>query len=199
MRTHSKRFRGFTLVELMVVVTIIAILAAVATYAYGRITKRSRLNEAFAFMAAVHAGEDIYRSDHGVYCGLKSNAAISGDGDWDPGDPDAIRGGKARWSSPTYDWSDCQINPPAHTRFRWILVADVAGSACIDPGNVNTERGPEAIPACNAIDEFADPPNSDWYYIIAQADQDGDGFMSCFGSSSEMDNNHWSIKQIELE
>ena len=201
MRTNQKPSSGFTLVELMVVVTIIAILAAVATYAYGRITKRSRINEAVAFMAGVHAGEDLYYSDHQDFCGLAPNAAITGDGDWDPGDPGDIEGMATRWDSPTYDWSDCQINPPSHTRFRWILVADVAGSACVPPGNVATEDyGPLAIPACESIEgAYTATPTADWYYIVAQADQDGDGFMSCFGSSNAMTNNHWTIGGIELE
>ena len=194
MRTQSKSSEGFTLVELMVVVTIIAVLAAVATYAYGRVTKRSRINEAVSMMAAIHAGEDLYFTDHDQFCGL-APMPVTGDSDWDPADPALIRGKSTAWSPHTYDWSDCQINPASHTRFRWILVAREGGTACVSPGTVTTEDyGALPIPACDSVDTAGD-----WYYMVAQADQDSDGNMSCFGSSNGMTNNHWTIEGIELE
>ena len=48
--------QGFTLIELMIVVAIIGILAAVALPAYQDYTKRAKMTEAIKFMAAAKTG-----------------------------------------------------------------------------------------------------------------------------------------------
>ena len=59
--------KGFTLVELLVVVLIIAILAAVALPQYTTAVERSRATEALTLMAAISESVQRYRFHQGVW------------------------------------------------------------------------------------------------------------------------------------
>ncbi len=56
--------RGFTLIELMITVAIVAILAAVALPAYGDYVRRGQLPEAFAGMADLRVKMENYYQDN---------------------------------------------------------------------------------------------------------------------------------------
>ncbi len=197
----KKNSAGFTLVELMVTVTIVAILGAVAVAAYGRVTKRSRINEAIQFMAAVHAGEELYYTDNEEYCGLAPatdpnlNCNTTSCTDWDPVNAQSIKGRATNWT-PDAMWAACQVNTPGHTRFRYTLVAAAGGTNCVDPTvGLDTQfHGNPLLEPCSSLDD-----SGHWYYIIAQADQDSDGYFSAFGASSGMTDFHWSQEGVELE
>src|SRR5690554_6146121 len=57
--------KGFTLIELMIVVAIIGILAAIAIPAYQNYTIRARVSEAASVAASVKTAVGIYTSDVG--------------------------------------------------------------------------------------------------------------------------------------
>lgn len=60
---------GFTLMELLITVTIIAILAAIAVPAYGRVIERSRWRTAQDVLQTIYAGEQTYATTHNDnYC-----------------------------------------------------------------------------------------------------------------------------------
>jgi prepilin-type N-terminal cleavage/methylation domain-containing protein len=60
MKRLIKKMAGFTLVELMIVVVILGILAAVAIPAFSRYVKRSKTSEASANLRAIYQGEVAY-------------------------------------------------------------------------------------------------------------------------------------------
>lgn len=81
MATHcpcrpARRAQGFTLIELMVTVAIVAILAAVALPAYSRYITRSRIPEATANLAAWQTKMEQWFQDSQTY----QNAAGTGCG-----------------------------------------------------------------------------------------------------------------------
>src|SRR5438105_3327612 len=66
--TAMKRLQqGFTLIELMIVVAIVGILAAIALPAYQDYVIRSKMSEAIAAIAACKTSVAEYASSHGAY------------------------------------------------------------------------------------------------------------------------------------
>ncbi|RJX33289.1 MAG: prepilin-type N-terminal cleavage/methylation domain-containing protein [Oxalobacter sp.] len=67
--TFRKQFRGFTLIELMVTVAIVAILAAVAVPAYTEYVRRGRTQEATSALANGRVQLEQYFQDVRAYAG----------------------------------------------------------------------------------------------------------------------------------
>ena len=63
----SKDAKGFTPVELMVVVVIVGVLAAVAVPMYTRTIKNSRTTEATARLSAIMKAAKLYYTQHGSW------------------------------------------------------------------------------------------------------------------------------------
>jgi type IV pilus assembly protein PilA len=68
--------KGFTLIELMIVVAIIGILAAIAIPAYQDYTVRSQVTEGLNLASAVETGVAEYFANTGNWPALNSNAGI---------------------------------------------------------------------------------------------------------------------------
>ena len=63
------RPRGFTLIELMIVVVIVAILAAIAIPSYSDYVRRSRITEAVAVLSGMRVKMEQYFQDNRTYAG----------------------------------------------------------------------------------------------------------------------------------
>jgi general secretion pathway protein G len=67
--------RGFTLIEILVAATIIAVLSMVAVTSYGSINKRSRDAKRKSDLEQIRSALEMYRADNGTYpkvCGWAS-------------------------------------------------------------------------------------------------------------------------------
>jgi prepilin-type N-terminal cleavage/methylation domain-containing protein len=64
--------RGFTLIELMIVVVIVGVLGSVAVYAYRKQVNRAREAEVMAMLGEMRAKEEAYKTEMGAY--LSTNA-----------------------------------------------------------------------------------------------------------------------------
>lgn len=78
---HRKMQQGFTLLELMIVVAIIAILSAIALPIYSDYVTRSKITEATNNLSAYRVSMEQYYQDNRNYgttaCGIDANAASS--------------------------------------------------------------------------------------------------------------------------
>lgn len=76
-----KKQQGFTLIELMIVVAIIGILAAIAIPAYQDYTARAQASEGFSATSGIRTEIGVYSSENGGLSGVESDAAISDQAD----------------------------------------------------------------------------------------------------------------------
>jgi prepilin-type N-terminal cleavage/methylation domain-containing protein len=61
------RRKGFTLIEVLIVVIILGVLATIAIPQFTKVTKRARLAEAWTNLAAIRTAQAIYYMEHGNY------------------------------------------------------------------------------------------------------------------------------------
>ena len=79
----KKRNFGFTLTELMIVVVIIGVLAAIALPAYRSYVIRAHRADAKNALLAVQLAEEKWRANHTSYTALMTNLGYSGDSNQD--------------------------------------------------------------------------------------------------------------------
>ncbi len=96
MKHFDRKLPGFTLIELMIVVAIIGILAAIAIPNFLRFQCRAKQGEAKTTLSAIHVGEESYRT--------------ANDGD--------VWGAEGAFGT-----SGVVLNPPAQRRYRFSVAA----------------------------------------------------------------------------
>lgn len=158
--------RGFTLVELLAVIAMIGVLAAIATVGYRKYLHGAHTSEAKAVMGAIRIAEESRRAETLQYvdCGTV----------WYPSAPN---GNKWHWINPGHAnfacWQALNVINDSPTMFGFIVRAGAPGAvvAVVQGGWTDAPTWPGG-------------PNEPWYTIEARGDSDGNGVQSRFVASS---------------
>lgn len=155
--------QGFTLVELLVVVTIVGILATVAVVAYGRYMRKSRVaSEVPAMFAELKTREEAWAAENGSYL----STGVDEDDFWPPALPG--NGGSVNLSSIMADaeWTDLRVQTGTNALYcQYVVVAGLGG----DGSNI----GPLGDDLFGGV-----VPSRNWYYLLAQCDMDSDPLVN---------------------
>lgn len=139
--------KGFTLVELLVVVAIIAILSAVGVTVYSNIQLQTKNEKRKADIQAIHKALEIYKSNYGLYPGTngQSCGGTGGCPTTAPSDTSAwtaLVGGSSYYSSGAspVDPINASSNGKSYT-----YVYDGLGGLCINWLENNSTQYPYCI------------------------------------------------------
>jgi prepilin-type N-terminal cleavage/methylation domain-containing protein len=165
-----RRARGFTLVELMTVVVMVGILAAIGISLFRKWVYHSRSVEAVGMIESIRVAQERWRAENGMYLDVSSSLSTPY--------PMASPG------RTLYDWN--QVGGDQYARWR-LLNPTVSGPVMF---GYSTKAGPPfsamAIPDCNdkptwpAVNQTLEP----WYVIQAVGDTNADGIKSYYVAAS---------------
>jgi prepilin-type N-terminal cleavage/methylation domain-containing protein len=149
--------RGFTMVEMMVIVVIVGVLATLGTFGLIKYVRSARTSEALAMIVDIKGAEEVARDETFLYVGLEQFSS------WHPTDPP--REEKADWNADT---------GPASGIFRRLGVISAGPVYFTYSVIAGTSVAPPQMPFERVLG-FPSSPSGPYYVAVARGDLDGDG------------------------
>lgn len=158
---RARRQRGFTLIEMMITVAVIAVLALIVVPQFFRESRKTKsATEVAPMFAELSVKEEQYKVDRGAYLDAATCPATpSAQGN--PASACVTSG------SPGSEWYQLRVNPPENTLRCTYEVVTGTTSGVVDPGGFTFTA-----------------PTANWYYILATCDMDGQPGDSTYFTSS---------------
>jgi prepilin-type N-terminal cleavage/methylation domain-containing protein len=100
-----RKLRGFTLIELMIVVAIVIVLAVVAINSYRKYSNSARKSEVYALFGEIRTKEEAYRAEFSRYA--PAPAANNEDVYY----PAGVNGKPLTWAPAPVEWNNLGISP----------------------------------------------------------------------------------------
>ncbi|WP_438002616.1 type II secretion system protein [Sorangium sp. So ce321] len=183
-RQRSAARRGFTLVELLVVVGMVGILAALALVGYRRYMNAAGIAEPKAVMQGIRGAQESYKAEMLVY--LNVSSALDA---WYPSG--TLNDRKRAWNDTTHadaaNWRQLNVTTDGAVRFGYASVAGNGSSFVATPHSGFTWHGVPQAPLTDP--QFA--PRGPWYVIQAAGDRDVDGTYALLLTASTMSGIYW--------
>ncbi len=118
---RARRSSGFSLIELMIVVTIIGVLSAIAIPTFRSYMYKTKTSEAIGFLGEIRQKQESYRSEFGQYC------AVSG-ATWGTYTPAAVPGSqRVAWPGGA-GWTQLGAAPDTMVYFQYASLAGPPGT-----------------------------------------------------------------------
>jgi type IV pilus assembly protein PilA len=168
--TPSIRYqRGFTLIEMMVVVVLVGVLASLAVYGVRKYILSAKTSEAVSMMTSIKSAEEAFKGETFIYLDVSTS--------FDPANlyPSTTPGRtKVQWgggnAALAAKWQTLGVHPDGPVAFGYAVVATAPGVAA------------PSLPTVKQAAAFNLPSTpATWQYIaIAKADLDGDSSTSTY-------------------
>jgi len=168
-RVLRKKSKGFTLIELMIVVAIIAILAAIAIPQYRKFQLKSKTSEAKTNIGAIRTCEEAYAAENDVYLlaiGYPDDDVNATKRDWNTEDVDAS------------NYTDIGFKPAGGVYYNY-TVANNTGTNFNGASEVPTADITPTGPTVQSRDNTCD------IYILTEGDLDSDSSSAWYGATDE--------------
>ena len=110
-----RRETGFTMIELMITIAIVAILAAIALPAYRMFQNRARASEAVSYLGTIRNLEVSYKASYDVYLDLIPNP------------PGPVPNQYTPWGAPGGNWDELGFTSQSVVRYQYSVVPGTTG------------------------------------------------------------------------
>jgi prepilin-type N-terminal cleavage/methylation domain-containing protein len=166
--------RGFTMAELMAVVAIVGILAAIATVSVKKYIASSKTSEAIHMIANIKDAQETYKGETFTYLNVTSGLTATTDFYPNNPKPGQQKMNFAGAGAGQANWQMLGVNADAPVTFVYACTAGAAGAApTATGGDITVANWPTAS-------------TKPWYVVKARADLDNDGVNTVFISGSFM-------------
>jgi len=147
------RRTGFTLVELMVVVVVLGILAAIAIYSYSKRAASAKASEVPGMFAEIKRAQLAYQAETGMFLSTSAAETTVYPALLATGEPKRKKWDPAVGSA----WANLGVRPP--DTWNYCGYATLAGSAGVAPGG-----------AMGKAIYNNQTPQTQWFYVVAICD-----------------------------
>ncbi len=188
------RVRGFTLVELMIVVAIIGVLAALGLYGFRKYLSSANSGEAKSMLASMKIAQESYRSENLTYAGCDGadglpKASTTGDlatGWLYPRALTAINDRKIQWggaSNVGACFNAIGFRSTGAVRFSYGVRSGLPGATVMHGGTLSPSDAAFNTNAGMNIGVLT--PREPWYIAIAVGNLDNDNSYSLMTTTSQ--------------